>query len=43
MRRRAFMAGLGGVAAWPLVTRAQSPVTPVIGYLAARGSLGPNR
>ena len=43
MRRREVVAGLAGVAAWPLVTRAQSPVTPVIGYLAARGSLGPNR
>jgi putative tryptophan/tyrosine transport system substrate-binding protein len=35
MRRREFIAGLGSVAAWPIVVQAQQPAIPVVGFLGS--------
>src|SRR5262245_19403585 len=34
-RRRAFIAGLSGVAVWPVVAWGQQPAMPVIGFIGS--------
>jgi putative tryptophan/tyrosine transport system substrate-binding protein len=41
MRRREFIAGIGGAAAWPLAARAQQPKLPMVGLINGVSFEGP--
>jgi putative ABC transport system substrate-binding protein len=40
LRRREFVAALGGAAVWPVAGSAQQPAMPVVGYLSSGPAIG---